>query len=148
MAGIYNRAKAKILDGSLNLLTANLKVMLVTSAYVFNPDHDFVSTPAVNELSGTGYVGGFGGSGRKAITGRSVTEDDTLDRGFLDGSDITWPAINSGTAAASIIFVEGTTDGDSTLVAYIDTGGFPKVTNGADLVLAWSNSPAGIVQAS
>lgn len=137
----YNRAARRILDGNLNLSSSTLKVMLVDSGYTFNRDHDFVGSGAGNpggeELTGTGYVAGFGGAGRKTIANKVFSEDDANDRGEMDCDDITWSAINAGTAAAAIVIKEGTTDADSELIAFIDTASpaFPVVTNGGDITL-------------
>jgi len=49
------------------------------------------------------------------------------------------------TANAAIIFKQGAADTDSELIAYIDSGGFPKATNGGDLTIQWNAN--GIVHA-
>ena len=37
------------------------------------------------------------------------------------------------------MYREGTSDDtDAVLIAYIDSGGFPVVTNGGDLTIAWN----------
>jgi len=147
---MYTRGISKIMDGTLNLDTATLKVMLVDSGYTFDKDHDFISsgagTPGGEELSGTGYTAGFGGAGRKTIANTAVAIDDTNNRAELDGDDVAWTAINAGTAAAAIIVVEVTNDTDSYLVAYIDTASpaFPIVTNGGDVTIQWNAE--GIIQ--
>lgn len=141
---VYNLAKKELLDGSLDLDTDVIKVMLVTSSYVANADNDFVDQAGANdpidhELTGTGYAAGFGNSGRKTLASRAVTEDDANDRGELDAADITWTGIDAGTAAAAIMFRAGTSDDtDALLIAYIDTGGFPVVTNSGDLTIQWN----------
>ncbi len=140
---VYNRAKKEILDGTIDLLTDTLKIMLVTSSYVADADNDFVEE-GVNdanehELTGTGYDPGFAGSGRKTLSGKGVTEDDTNDRAeFDDSGDITWTGINAGTAAGAILYKHITADTASILIAYIDSGGFPVVTNGGDLTIQWN----------
>ncbi len=141
---LYNRAKKEMIDGTIDIDTdAGIKAMLVTSSYVANADHDFVDEAGANdpidhELSGTGYVAGFGNSGRKALATKAVNEDDANDRAEFDADDLTWTGIDAGTAAAVIIIKENTADTDSVLIAYIDTGGFPIVTNGGDLTIAWN----------
>jgi len=140
---VYNLAKKQLLDGSLDLDTDDIRVMLVDSGYTANKDHDYVDgggadDPVDHELSGTGYTGGYGGSGRKALASRAVTEDDTNDAGKFDAADVTWSAINAGTAACAIVIKKGTAD-DTTavLIAHYDTG-FPVVTNGGDVTLQWN----------
>lgn len=142
MSLVYNLFKKLQADGSINLSSDTLKAMLVGSTYTANADHDYVN-PSVyqTELSGTGYAGGYGGSGRKTIASKTFTEDDTNDRANFNATATTWTAINAGTAAAVVIIREraGTGDTMSELIAYIDTGGFPVVTNGGDLTITWND---------
>lgn len=149
-SGWFNRAKKEIFDGTIDLVADTIKVMLVTSGYTFNPDDDFIGsgggTPGGSELSGTGYTAGFGGAGRKTLGTKSITEDDANNRAEFTAGNLTWTAINAGTAAACILVKEGTTDADSKLIAYIDTGGFPKTTNGGDFSITWNAE--GILQIS
>ncbi len=147
MAGIYNRAKKQWLAGELDLDGQTIKAMLVNASYSYNPDHNLVSQVSANEVSGTGYTGGFAGSGRKTLTSVVVAQDDTNDRGYLDAADLTWSAINVGQVGGLILYRHNTSDSDSVLIAFIDTGAsFPITTNGGDLVFQWSSSPVGILQ--
>src|SRR3990172_10804047 len=91
-----NRLRRLLLDTGINLLTDTIKVMLTTAAYVPDKDHSFASQ-VTNELSGTGYAGGFGGSGRKALAAKTVTQDDAGDVAYFDAADLTWSAISAGT---------------------------------------------------
>jgi hypothetical protein len=130
---VYNTAKKRLLDGGFNWGSLDLRVLLVTSGYVVDADDVFVDdlTPGSNELAGTGYV-------RKALASESTAQDDVNDRAEGDADDVTWTGINAGTTAAAVIFTQVTTDADSWLVAYIDTGGFPITTNGGDLTIQWN----------
>jgi len=141
MALVYNLFKKLQADGSIDLLTDTIKVMLVGSTYTANMDHDYVNPSAYQmELGGTGYTGGYGGSGRKTLASKVVTEDDTNDRAEFSAAPVTWTAINAGTAAVCVIIRERALTGDtmSELIAYIDSGGFPVVTNGGDLTITWN----------
>jgi hypothetical protein len=140
----YNRGKTQVLNGGVDLLTDTIKVMLVNASASFNADHNFVSEVNTNELSGTGYAGGFAGSGRKTLASKTVTEDDTNDRAEFDAADVTWTAINAGTASAAVLIKEGTADTDSVLIAYLDFT--DVVTNGGDFTLQWDAE--GILQLS
>ena len=141
---IYNRAKKEIMDGTIDLLADTIKAMLVTSSYVADPDNDFVDAggandPVDHELSGTGYAAGWAGAGRKTLASKTATEDDANNRAEFLAANLAWTAINAGTAAAVIIFKNGTSDDTtSKLIAYIDSGGFPIVTNGGDLNITWN----------
>ena len=150
---VYNRAKKEIADGTMDLLTDTLKVMLVTSTYVADPDHDFVdmggaSDPIDTELSGTGYQAGFAATGRKTLANKAIAEDDPNNRAEFDNTvDLTWTAINAGTAAAFIVYKHLTSDAASVLIAYVDTGtGLPTSPNSGDIEIQWSNGASSIFQ--
>ncbi len=128
--GIYNRMKMSIASGQLVLATADLRVLLVASGYVFDPDHDFVSD-LTNELSGTGYL-------RQALANKIVVEDDVADRIKFDADDVTWNGANftGGAVDSAIIYVEATNDNARQLVCSIDIN--PKlVTSGVNYTLSW-----------
>jgi len=135
----YNLGRTDLADATYDFITQVIKGMLVTSSYVANKDNNFVddggaNDPIDHELSGTGYVAGFAGSGRKTLS-MSVVEDDANDRAEITFTAITWTAINAGTAAALIMYNHITGDTASTLIAYNDSGGWPIVTNGGDLTV-------------
>jgi hypothetical protein len=131
----------------VNLLDDTIKVTLVKSGYVVDPDHKTFNIASSCEFNGTGYVGGFGGSGRKTLASKTFTQDDVNDRNVFDATDVTWLAINAGTAASAILVKEqgagaGVTDTGVMVICYIDSG-FPVTTNGGDLTIQWST--AGII---
>lgn len=117
----------------------NIKVMLVSASYTFDPDHDFVDDVVAAELSGTGYTGGFGGSGRKALTSKTATMNTTSNRLELDAADSLWTAINAGTARAAVVFREVTSDALSPLIGYLQLA-VDKATNGGDLTFSYDST--------
>jgi hypothetical protein len=131
----FNRGKKIILDSSLDLVADTLKLSLHTSGYVPNADHNFMSE-ATNEVSGTGYTSGFGGTGRKTLTSPAVTQDDTNDRAKFTAANIVWSAVDGFTAAMAILYKHITSDAASPLIGKFD-GGFPKTANGGDLNFNW-----------
>ena len=141
---VYNVAKAGFASGALDWDTHTFKLMLIDNAYTPNPDHATVS--ALTELpNGTGYTGGFNGSGRKTLSVCSVVQVDASDRAELRVSlATTWSAINAGTVKAAVVIREMTNDADSIPVVYIDSGGFPVVTNGGDFT--FTPNVAGVAQ--
>lgn len=141
MSFIYNLASKRLGDDStrINYLADTIKAMLVTSGYTPNRDHDFVSTASGSELTGTGYVAGFGNSGRHTLASKTITEDDTNDRASYGAANPVWTAINAGTIAAVILIKEITNDAASYLIAYLD--GTPVGTNGGDITVQF---PGGI----
>jgi hypothetical protein len=128
----------------VDVIADSIKVMLVTSGYAFNPDDRFVTTAAGSEISVTGYTGGFGGSGRKTLASRTLSADDTGNRGVFDAADVTWTALGSGaTIAAAIVFKELTSDALSPMIAYFDL--VDTATNGGDITIQWSPSPSAVI---
>jgi hypothetical protein len=129
-----NKGRTLIANGSVDLLTDTLKVMLLSAAYTPNKDHNFISDISANELSGTGYTAGFGGAGRKTLASKTVTQDDTNDLAIFDAADVTWTAINAGTVAYAAVVKEVTSNADSPVLAVLDVS--PDVaTNGGDWTL-------------
>lgn len=139
-SGVYNKVKKMLLDATIDLDTDTIKVMLVTSSYTPNADHDFVDDISGNELSGTGYTAGFGNSGRKTLSNKSVTQDDATDKGVFDNTaDLTWSSINAGTAAYAVLIKEITSDAASIPICWLELS--PNVTtNGGDLTVAFNTS--------
>lgn len=131
-SGWYNSGARDIADRTIDYAADTIKLILVTSAYTPDPDHDFASD-LTNELSGTGYTGGFGGSGRKTIGSKAFETDTTNNRVELTFGAVTWTAINAGNPKYAILVKEITNDAASRLIAYLDLG--TVVTNGGDLTI-------------
>jgi hypothetical protein len=131
-----NKGRTLVANGSVDLLTDTLKVVLLNASYTPNKDHNFVSDINTYELSGTGYTGGFAGGGRKTLANKTVTQDDTNDWAKFDADDVSYTAINAGTAAYAAIVKEITNDAASPVIAVVDIN--PDiVTNGGDMTLTW-----------
>ncbi len=139
----YNKGKFDVLNGSTVLLASGIKCMLVNSAYSFVDTHNFVSDVSANEISVTNYTGGFAGSGRKLLTAKTVTEDDTNDLAYFDAADLTWTALGAGaTIGGAILIRELTTDANSVVLAFMDLT--DTATNGGDITISWN--AAGILK--
>ena len=135
-SNLYQSGLKLILDGTVDLLTDTIKVVLVNASYTPDKDHDFLSDVNTYELSGTGYAGGFAGSGRKTLASKTVGKNDSTNVANFDAADSSWTAINAGTAAYAIIGKEVTNDAASPIFACIDLN--PDVaTNGGDYSIAW-----------
>lgn len=117
-ANTYTSGLSKCADGTIALLTDTMKLLLVASAYTPNRDHDFVSD--LTEISGaSGYTGGFAGSGRKTLTSKTITVDDTNDRWAFDAADVAFGALGAGaTIGGSVMTKEITNDAASPIVAF------------------------------
>jgi hypothetical protein len=132
----FNRGKARVLDGTIDLLNDTIKVLLVSSAYAFDADHNFASQ--LTEIAGvSGYTEGFGGAGRKTLANKSVTEDDGNDRAYLDADDVAFGALQAGdTIGGAVLVKEATSDADSQIIAFLDLTN--TATNGAAFTIVWS----------
>jgi hypothetical protein len=151
---IYNGFKAACLGivtsgtpvARVDVIADSLKVMLLGTAtpYTPDPDHRFVSSVVASEISVTGYTGGFGGSGRKALASRTLSADDANDRSAFDAADVTWTALGTGATIAYVaLFKELTSDALSPLIALFDVTDTP--TNGGDITIQWSSSPSALI---
>lgn len=138
---LYNSAKAGFVNGTIDWDNSVIKALLVKNTYSQDKDHKFVAdlTPASNELTGPGYA-------RKTLVNNTVVQDDVNDVAKVDSDDLTWTAIDAGTAAGMVLYKEGSSDADSVLIAYINDGGFPVTTNGGDLIMEFNAE--GIIQLS
>jgi len=144
---VYGRGALRLIIGNaqtttIDWLNDTIKCGLSTNVHVPNKDDTFLDDAGTDdfvdgELSGTGYVGGFGGSGRKVIGTKTLAYDAANDRVVFDGGDVTWTAINAGTAAQATILKEGTANTNSPCLCNVDAGGFPVTTNGGDLTIQW-----------
>ncbi len=147
-SGWYNKALAGIMDGSIDLDTNTLKIMLVGTGYTYDPDDDFIDEAGANdpvdeEISATNYTGGFGGAGRKAAS-ITVVEQDASNRGIAVIGDLTWAQLGNGTndtIAAGILVKEITNDAASVLIAYFDVTN--TLTDGSDIKFNFLDSAAG-----
>lgn len=133
----YTRGLSGVLAGTIRLTIDSLKVLIVGTGYTFDKDHVFVADIA-GEVSGTGYVPGFAGAGRKAVASPAVIPDEVLDRAAFDFADVLWPglAITSpvdGLAAGVILWKPVTSDADSLLIGFLDPANL--ATNGGDVTL-------------
>ena len=131
-SGWYSSGLRDVLDRTIDLAADTIKLILVTSSYTPDADHDFASD-LTNELSGTGYTGGFGGAGRKTVGSKAFETDTTNNRVEFSFGAVTWTAINAGSPKYAIIVKEITNDAASRLIAYLDLG--TVVTNGSDMIL-------------
>jgi len=125
------------------------KIMLLRNTYTFDPDHKFVSSIVANECNATNYTGGFGGAGRKSLTGQSITEDTANNRATYDATDpAAWTALGgatNNTLRYAAIIEEITNDAASRVVAILDFGADYN-TNGGDFSVAFNALGIGYIQ--
>src|SRR5262245_52225479 len=138
--GVYNRAKFKLINGTLDLdaATPEIRILLLkSSAPAFNPDHNVVNdlVPGTNEVSVAGYS-------RKTLASVSVTEDDTSDFAKVAAADVTFATLATGqTIGAAVVYKRAAAgsdvDANDEVIAHYSLGaGTP--TNGGDVVIQWN----------
>jgi hypothetical protein len=131
-SGAYQTGISKILDGTIDLDTTALKVMLLKSSYTYNADHNDVGD--LTEISGvSGYTAGFNGAGRKAAT-VAISIDNTNNKVICTFTDLTWTALGTGdTIGGAALIREITNDAASIPIVFFDFTDTP--TNGGDFTL-------------
>ena len=114
---VYNNGKKYLLDGSIDLNTDTIKVMLTTSSYTPNEDtHDF-RDDVTNEVSSSGYT-----AGGATIGSPTVTTDTTDNEGVFDGADVSWTGVTLTARYAVIYKARGGASSADELLAVIDFG--------------------------
>jgi hypothetical protein len=112
---IYNSFKRDIANGSIDLDTDTIKVMLVTSTYTPNIDTHDKRDDVTNEVSGTNYVAGGG-----TLAGKTVTVDNTNDRAIFDADNQVWAAASITARGAVLYKARGGASSADELICYID----------------------------
>ncbi|WP_136246036.1 hypothetical protein [Mycobacterium intracellulare] len=123
---LYTKYREKALQGQINWLADNIKVVLVDAAdYTVNTaTHEFLSDiPAAGRVAISANL-----SGKTAIGG------------VADANDVTFPSVTGDISEALVIFKDTGTDTTSPLIAYIDTAtGLAVTPNGGDITVIWPN---------
>ncbi len=112
---VYNSFKRDILNGSIDLDTDTIKVMLVTSTYTPDIDAHTKRSDITNEVSGTGYT-----AGGNTLSTLSVTVDNTDNEGVFDAADTSWTS-STITARGAVLYKSrgGAATADE-LICYFD----------------------------
>jgi hypothetical protein len=129
---IYNSFKRDIMNGSIDLDTDDIGVILVTSSYTPNQDTHTKRSNVTNEVTGAGYD-----AGGKSLANKAVTVDNTNNRGVFDADDVNWAA-STITARAAILFKKrgGASSADE-LIMYIDFEENKSSSDG-DFTIQWA----------
>ena len=114
---IFNSFKRDIANGSINLATDAVKIMLVGSAYTPNIDTHTKRSDVTNEVSGAGYT-----AGGVALVNKAVTMNTTSDKGVFDADDITLSSATITARGAVLYKARGGASSADELIAYLDFG--------------------------
>jgi hypothetical protein len=133
-SAIYNSFKRDIANGSIDLDTDTIKVMLVTSSYSPNIDSHDKRDDVTNEVSGTGYS-----AGGATLANKSVTVDNTNDRALFDADNVVWSTASITARGAVLYKSRGGASSADELICYIDFGS-DITSTAADFTLAFNAS--------
>lgn len=112
---IYNSFKRDIMNGSIDLDTDDIKVMLVTSSYTPDQDTHTKRSDITNEVAGTGYT-----AGGASLSGKVVSVDNTDNEGVFDADDLTW-ASSTITARGAVLYkARGGVSSADELICFFD----------------------------
>jgi hypothetical protein len=125
---VYNAFKARIQDGTIDLDTNTIKVMLVTSAYTPSSAHDF-RNDITNEVTGAGYT-----TGGLALANKTVTV--VGNSGVFDADNLTW-ASSTITARGAVIYKDTGNSATDNLIGYVDFVTDQSSSNG-DFTIQWN----------
>jgi hypothetical protein len=137
------------LVGRYDIVGSSWRVMLLTTGYVFNGAHNFVSDVSTAVGSSSGFEIQVSGYSRQVLASPTVTEDDTNLFSYVDATDTTFSAlVAGGTVGAAAIFRYSTSGGSTAdsaqeLLSYYPLTATP--TNGGDITVVWASSSAGAV---
>lgn len=114
---IYNSFKRDIANGSIDLDTDTIKLMLVTSDYTPNIDTNTKRSDVTNEVSGAGYT-----TGGSALQNKTVTINTTSDKAIFDADDVTFSTASITARGAVLYKSRGGASSADELICYLDFG--------------------------
>lgn len=114
---IFNSFKRDIANGSIDLDTDTIKIMLVTSAYTPNIDTHAKRSDVTNEVSGAGYT-----AGGVALANKTVTMNITSDKGVFTADNVVISTATITARGAVLYKSRGGASSADELIAYLDFG--------------------------
>lgn len=130
---LFNSFKRDIMNGSIDLDTDTIKVMLVTSSYTPDQDTHTKRSDVTNEVAGTGYsVGGA------VLANKTVTVDNTDNEGVFDADDLSWSTATITARGAVLYKSRGGAASADELLCYFDFGSNITSTAGTFLI-TWAS---------
>lgn len=129
---IYNSFKRDIMNGSLDLDTDTIKVMLVTSSYTPDQDTHAKRADITNEVSGAGYT-----AGGATLANKAVTVDNTDNEGVFDADDVTWSSSTITARGAVLYKSRGGAASADELLCYFDFGS-DQISSSGNFTISWN----------
>lgn len=127
--GLYDAAKQGFLDANYDILTQDIKIVLIDTA-LYSVDlttDDFLDDVPVGAI--------------EATSGNLASKTTTL--GVFDAADVTFTTVTSTAATVEAIVMYRDSSGASTtddLICFVDTAtGLPVTPNGGDIQVNWDS---------
>ena len=130
----YGKFLSHALKKEVNLLTDNVKVMLVGTGYTFDIDaHEYKSNVS-GEISSAGYT-----AGGATLGSPTITYDVATNEVRFDAADVSWSGLTA-TIRGAVLYVDiSGADSVKPLLAYYDFGG-DQVCSGVNFSIAWNEN--------
>lgn len=128
-----NHIKYLLATGGIDFSSDTFKIILMDSGFTFDiDDHETYSDVSGSELSnGNGYT-----TGGNTLSGVAVTEDDTDDRTEVTWNNTSWTASGGSIGPTPGAIIYDDTDGNDSIVGYIDFGGEQTQEDGGTATIA------------
>jgi len=123
----YGKGREAFLEGSIAMLSDNIKVVLCdTATYTLSINTDQ-------------YLSDIPGGARVATSGNLASKTGTL--GVFNAATVTFSAVSGAACALIVIYKDTGTASTSPLIGAIDTAssGLPVTPNGGDITLTWDS---------
>ena len=132
---MYASAKKKLMDGDIDLLVADIKVVLVDAA-------DYTPVQATDD-----FLADIAAGGRVATSANLANKTTTGGEFVADSAEFT--AVTGDPVEMAVIYVDTGDAATSALLAKLDSGvtGLPYTPSGADVLLNWGTYIFALVDA-
>ena len=125
---LSNHFKYQLMAKAIDLSGDTLKIILMNDTFAFDKDsHATLADVTANQLStGYGYT-----QDNKELANKSLSEDDTNDKGKMTCDDVSWTADSGsiGPTGSAIIYDDSTSD--DTIIGCIDFGTDYTINDGS-----------------
>lgn len=133
MANMYQTGLQALATGGIVWGTTSMKVMLVTSSYTYDADHDD-RADVTGEITNGGYS-----AGGNALAGESSALDDANNEAEFDATDTVFSSLAAGDQPyAAIVYKSTGVAANDILLAYC-TLTTPPAPNGANYTVQWGS---------
>ena len=132
---LSNHFKYQLLKKAIDVSADTFKVILVNTTFAFDKDAhatlaDVIGSPSPELATANGYT-----QQNKALSGGTLTEDDTGDKVYRTFDNVTWTASGGAIGPTGAAIVYDDTTADKTVVGCIDFGTDYTIPDGSSFQL-------------